>query len=176
MSDAFVSGCLQLSALVVLYWDHILMLLPLEMASTQRSGTVLPQPVSDVLGKHSGLLLYIFGRQSDEVPKTNYPSYRCGIFKKYHQALIIVPQVIVTGTVIAGWSISTSPDVNEDSEGGCPQPGLSDEVAIRRAIPWEMLFAYDLVAFILTVARRYQGMNESGGVEMRTHPPIERDD
>ncbi|KAH8802303.1 hypothetical protein DL96DRAFT_1563569 [Flagelloscypha sp. PMI_526] len=108
MSDAFVSGCLQLSALasmdgglieivVVLYWDHILML-PDEIQYLWK------WPVCRGAG------LFFLNRyltSLGNIPVFYYTFLEgnpmmCGIFKKYHQTLIIVPQVIVTELLADG--------------------------------------------------------------------------
>ncbi|KAH8810558.1 hypothetical protein DL96DRAFT_1627569 [Flagelloscypha sp. PMI_526] len=126
-------------------------------------------------------------------------SAMCGIFKKYHQALLIASQVVVavvlayrvyaiwncdkrilsticilvtSGASIAGWSIATSPEADEDSEGGCPQPGLSKEVAIRRAIPWECMLAFDIVVFLLTLAKGYRHIHQDGGFKTSSQTPL----
>ncbi|KAH8810473.1 hypothetical protein DL96DRAFT_1627287 [Flagelloscypha sp. PMI_526] len=194
MTDVFVSASLQLCALLVLYWDHLLTL-PEEIEYLWkrpiRRGAGLFF-LNRYLTSTGNILLFYF------IFMEGHPTL-CGILKKYHQALLKASQVVVaivlayrlyaiwncdkriltiicilvaSGAAIAGWSIASSPDADEDSEGGCPQPGLSKQVAVRRAIPWECMFVYDLIVFLLTVVKSYQGMNKSGGVGMKSQMPL----
>ncbi|KAH8826226.1 hypothetical protein DL96DRAFT_1556732 [Flagelloscypha sp. PMI_526] len=189
MNDTFISASLQLSALdienslisiaVVLYWDHLLTL-PEEILYLWK------RPVC------TGAALFFFNRyltSMGNIPVLYYiflegNPVMCGIFTKYHQALIIVPQLTVT--VQLSWPIpqelllldgASQPHLEpmKTLRVVAPQPGLSKEVAVRRAIPWAAILAYNIVVFLLTLAKSYQGINWSGrvpGIGITTRAPL----
>ncbi|KAH8810192.1 hypothetical protein DL96DRAFT_555770 [Flagelloscypha sp. PMI_526] len=182
MSDIFTSTNLKLSALAILYWDHILTL-PEEIRYMWR------RPIS------FGACLFFLNRYLScvaNVPRFLYmfsegPSTQmCDDLVKFHQGLLIASQGIVavilgsrvyaiwgcdkrilitictlfaSGAAVASWSmIAASPDTDDTSLRSCPEPGLSKQVAARLAIDWEYMFVFDAVVFVLTLVKGYRGM------------------
>ncbi|KAH8795190.1 hypothetical protein DL96DRAFT_1649219 [Flagelloscypha sp. PMI_526] len=64
---------------------------------------------------------------------------------------------------VAAWSIATVPATDVAAgEDQCPQPGISTQTAIRHAVAWECMFAFDGIIFVLTLTKSYRGTRESG--------------
>ncbi|KAH8796792.1 hypothetical protein DL96DRAFT_1566109 [Flagelloscypha sp. PMI_526] len=114
----------------------------------------------------------------------------CTALNKYDQALLVATQVFV-GIIlairvyalwnrnkwilwliilmalgfggVAGWSIASAPDSDVTGEDGqCPEPGIAPQTAIRHAVAWDCMFAFDTIIFALTMVRGYRATRESG--------------
>ncbi|KAH8804189.1 hypothetical protein DL96DRAFT_1686398 [Flagelloscypha sp. PMI_526] len=194
MSDALISNYLQFSGYIVLYWDHLLTL-PEEILYLWR------RPISLGAGLFfvnrylpcvaNVLVCYYLFFEGD--------STRCDTIVKFHEILLILSQGIVaviltsrvyaiwycdrrilvvfctlwaSGAGIVAWSMATSSELGENSNGICLQPDVSKKEAVRYATDWEYMFVFDFVVFALTMVKSYRGIDDTRGLGLRADMPL----
>ncbi|KAH8804110.1 hypothetical protein DL96DRAFT_1718214 [Flagelloscypha sp. PMI_526] len=96
------------------------------------------------------------------------------IWSRNRKILLTFCILFASGIGIVSWSMATSPHSDQSAEPkvSCLHPGVSKEVAIHLAIDWEFMFLCDLVVFVLTLVKSYQGMKYVSGLEIIGYIPL----
>ncbi|KAH8831924.1 hypothetical protein DL96DRAFT_1706325 [Flagelloscypha sp. PMI_526] len=158
--DLFVSGCLQVSALVVLYWDHALTF-PDEVQFIWQqpfslgSYLFLASRYFACLG-NSGMFYFLYLKQEEMAAILGTRVY--AIWNGNKRVLAFILLFVVGGISAAIWAIGIP---SKDPGTRC-EFGLTDSVAQRQAVPWEAVIAYDSLLFVLTILRSSQVLVDDG--------------